>query len=375
MDTALKVLFISLRADLSGGPKHLYDQLAYIKHSGSTIEPFVAAPDRYYFSERYKALSTRFFTLEHRSFRPLTAWRLLRFCRSQGIRLVHSHGRGAGLYSRFLHLFGIRIVHTFHGIHLEGGFKTRLKFILDLMTRDLVDQYVCVSRTELERAIASGLSRKANINLIENGIALETIQKTLQSDPTLDLVARYNLKANTRLLGTIARNDPVKGVDSLVKYVSRFKEQYPEKDIALFVVGGGYAKFDGHGIFYLGEIDDMVRFCNSLDIYVSNSRAEGMPLSVLEAMACGTPCLLSRVTGHTDLVTDGTNGFLFAPHNFESFAGRLLELLSSGGEQQAVAALKILQERHTLAIMSEKTLQLYDFLVRGPAHRPHHTLP
>lgn len=65
------------------------------------------------------------------------------------------------------------------------------------------------------------------------------------------------------------------------------------------------------------------------DIAVSASRSEGLPFNVMEAMACGLPVVASAVKGHTDLVVEGENGYLFPYDNEETFRQAVTALAAS----------------------------------------------
>lgn len=359
MNSVKKILFISLRADLSGGPKHLNDLLVYFNDNMNKFEIYIAAPENSFFSDKYKNLSSDFFALEHRSFNLFTSFRLLSFCRRNNISLVHSHGRGAGIYSRLLGLFGIKVIHTFHGIHRESDLIGRLKFLFDYFTRHLVDQYICVSRQELQYAITSKLCVNSDVSLVENGINLELINKELETNPQMELISKYGLDVNSILLGVVARNDHVKGIDLLINHFRHFRKTCPEREVALFIVGAGHNGSNENNVFYLGELEAPIEFYNTIDFYVSSSRREGMPISVLEAMACGRPCLLSKVTGHVDLIEDSVSGFLFDAHSPDDFSKKLEKIIVCRSEEFVINAKKALADHHTVQVMGDKTYNLY----------------
>jgi glycosyltransferase involved in cell wall biosynthesis len=69
-----------------------------------------------------------------------------------------------------------------------------------------------------------------------------------------------------------------------------------------------------------------IRFFNNADIFVYPSYHEGMPIAVIEAMACGLPIVATKVGGIPDLVKDGFNGFLIEPGKPDQLASTLLHL-------------------------------------------------
>jgi len=68
-----------------------------------------------------------------------------------------------------------------------------------------------------------------------------------------------------------------------------------------------------------GQISDLSDWYAAADICVSSSRYEGLPFNVMEGMYAGKPMVVTRVKGHTDLVTDGVGGFLYGWNDREEF--------------------------------------------------------
>ena len=76
-------------------------------------------------------------------------------------------------------------------------------------------------------------------------------------------------------------------------------------------------------IHFLGFRTDVKELLNAADIFLFTTLQEGLPRSMMEAMACGLPCIASSIRGNVDLIEDGQNGYLCNPMDIESFASRL----------------------------------------------------
>jgi glycosyltransferase involved in cell wall biosynthesis len=81
-----------------------------------------------------------------------------------------------------------------------------------------------------------------------------------------------------------------------------------------------------HCVYFLGWRADVATVLRAADVMVLPSRAEGLPLSILEAMACGKPVVATRVNGVPEAVVDGTTGTLVEPDDDEAIAEALLRL-------------------------------------------------
>ena len=84
----------------------------------------------------------------------------------------------------------------------------------------------------------------------------------------------------------------------------------------------------GHVVF-TGYRADACDFIRASDLYVSASHSEGLPHNVLEALALGKTVLLSDVKGHSDLISDGINGYLYEPDNLTDFVNKTFQIYNN----------------------------------------------
>ncbi|MBD5407071.1 MAG: glycosyltransferase family 4 protein [Treponema sp.] len=135
-----------------------------------------------------------------------------------------------------------------------------------------------------------------------------------------ELRKKYGYDEKDFILIYIAEFIPRKNHEFLLRSIDELRKKIPELKILL--VGRGVLLKKMKHLTVDLEIDDIVKFlgyrkdiadlCRASDIYVSVSLQEGLPVSVIEAMACGLPIVASDIRGHRDNVVDGENGFLFA---------------------------------------------------------------
>jgi glycosyltransferase involved in cell wall biosynthesis len=113
---------------------------------------------------------------------------------------------------------------------------------------------------------------------------------------------------------------------------------------------------------FLAPRPDPFGYYRSLDLYLNTSVHEGLPLSVVEAMACGKPVVSAAVGGIPEIVTDGEDGFLVGGRDPARFAERCRALMrdprlwTSMGERAAAAA----RSRLSAEVMAEAYRQLYE---------------
>lgn len=79
----------------------------------------------------------------------------------------------------------------------------------------------------------------------------------------------------------------------------------------------------------LGYRNDICDLLNMADLFLFPSKREGLSLSLMEAMACELPCIVSAIRGNTDLIDDGKGGYLCAPTDVDAFADSIKKVLNS----------------------------------------------
>lgn len=306
----MKILFITLRADHGGGPKHI-DLL--INNLSSDIEIFLACPkDKPYYDLWNKSKKVKdIFILPHRKFSAKKFLELNKFIKDNDIKIIHSHGKGAGIYSRMLKILNsrLKIVHTLHGVHIgEYGFLKKSAYVfLERFLTLFTDKFINVSNNENSVCLKLGLFKKSKSEVVYNGI------KALLKDDNAKI--KFNL-SRKRVVTTISRFDYAKNMSLAYEIAKNFKDN---PDIVFLWLGDGddRAKFesmvqkDGANIIFTGFTDEVPAYLSATDIYLSTSRWEGLPYALIEAQSLGIPIVATNVVGNNEVVESGKSGFLF----------------------------------------------------------------
>jgi len=132
---------------------------------------------------------------------------------------------------------------------------------------------------------------------------------------------------------------PIYGVDVLAKAFARFARRHPEAQLVM--LGNGPLAADLRRIFLrsgvleqvsfpgLVRYADLPRFYRMADLYVSASHSDGSSVSLLEAMACGLPALVSDIPGNREWVNPGGNGWWFRDGDTAALEARLEEAFAA----------------------------------------------
>lgn len=148
--------------------------------------------------------------------------------------------------------------------------------------------------------------------------------------------------------------EPNYGVDVLARAFVRVAQQKP--DVSLLLIGGGS---QGHiirqilnsggvmdNVSFPGQISnrELPRFYQMADLYISPSHVDGSSVSLMEALACGLPCLVSDIPANKEWVFDDQNGWLFPDGNVDALAAKILfaienrKILPAFGKQARIIA-------------------------------------
>jgi len=159
--------------------------------------------------------------------------------------------------------------------------------------------------------------------IIHNGIDIPRV--TSQKSPS-DTVIH---------IGTVGRMVPVKEFGLFLEVAAEVGKHVP--DVCFSILGEGPLKEELACKVKELKLDEKVRlevpradpstYYASLDLYLNTSLHEGLPLSILEAMACGKPVVASKVGGIPEIISHGEEGFLVEGRDPQEFAKWCLKLI------------------------------------------------
>jgi glycosyltransferase involved in cell wall biosynthesis len=250
--------------------------------------------------------------------------------------------------------------------------KSSVGSLFDVFTAHATDEIICPS-PHLAKLIKSYcFVDERRIHVIPNGINLEAIDKIKVHDT--GILTEYNLEKDKYVL-FIGRLSVLKGVQYLIEAFRNIKKEH--SDLKLVIVGTGhfenYLRNLAHGIEgvvfmgYVGSLADKKLLYENCLAVVVPSLYEGLPMVVLEAMACGRAVIGSDVGGIPVLIKHGKNGFLAKPEdstNIEKFIRTLAEDTNLRKKMGSLGR-KLVEKEFTIDKMVNKTLRVYESLVQS----------
>lgn len=264
--------------------------------------------------------------------KPATILALARLLRKEKIDVLHSHNAGCLIYGApAAKLARIPVmVHTEHGRMLDEFDKKWLNRAEKFCSR-WVKELVAVSEPTRDAYIKmTGIARN-RVRIIGNGVDIARFQVPAKAT----LREELGIKTGDIVVGIIARLSEEKDHPTLIRAFRRVVDTAP--NYRLLIVGDGPQRSElesliqqlglQHKIILTGSREDVPDILALLDIFVLCSRTEGMPLTLLEAMAAGKTILCTPVGGIPNIIQDGRNGLLFPPGNADKLADLLLKVI------------------------------------------------
>jgi glycosyltransferase involved in cell wall biosynthesis len=317
-----KVLVLITLAEIGGAQSYLMQLLPALT-SGFDVTvaawgpgPLRAAAER---------AGARFVPLEHVR-RPISLvhdvlglLELVRLCRRLRPDLVHANSSKAGILGR-LAAFVARVpsrVFTVHGWAFAAYPGTTGKAYLwaDRAMRPLTTTTICVAENERRLGLEARTCTAARTIVIHNAV---DVGATSVADP-----------GNAEpLLVSVGRLKYPKDFPTLLAAAERLGD----RRFTLEIVGDGPERPDLERrlparVTLAGGRDDVPALLARADVFVLSSRSEGLPVSVIEAMAAGLPVVASAVGGVPELVVDGETGLLVTPGDADALASALARLV------------------------------------------------
>jgi len=160
----------------------------------------------------------------------------------------------------------------------------------------------------------------------------------------------------------------VKRMDIFLKVVKNLADKIP--DVRAVIVGDGKLNEElrrlatdlgiDRNVSFAGHQDDIENWLRKSKVFVLTSDSEGLSLSMMEAMMCGLPAVVSNVGDLGDLVKDGVNGYLVPRRSPELLAARLIELLMDARKLEAFSQAA---RRSALRYETQATIQRWDNII------------
>lgn len=293
---------------------------------------------------------------------PSLPMRLAHALGGHRIELVHTHNPHALIYGApAAAVIRAATVHTKHGINPDGE---RRQWLRRTASR-LVDAYVAVTPSLAQIALEREECPASRLHVIRNGIDVQRFGASRAARERTR--GSLGIPPDAWVVGSVGRLAPEKNQGLLLDAIAPMLD--PRRHLVL--VGDGpereslaakaAASWRSDFVHFTGARDDVQDLLAAFDVFALTSHSEGLPLVVLEAMACELPVVSTRVGGVPDVVDDGVTGYLVEPGDNTALTQRLAWLSTRPPHAQHVAACarEMVVRDHSLEGMARDYEALY----------------
>jgi glycosyltransferase involved in cell wall biosynthesis len=238
--------------------------------------------------------------------------------------------------------------------------------VLENIASRFIDKMVAVSHHTAGELMQYEKIAASKLTVVHNGIN----PKPMRNVPVDALRAEFGFAPEHRIVGTVGRLQPQKGLDLLVKAAPAVLQACP--DVRFLVVGGGALEqelrsqasalgLDGRLVF-TGWRNDAVDLMQLFDCFVSTSNFEGLPMVLLEAMASSKPIVATAVGGVPEVIEDDFNGFTLKSRDPQEVSSTLIRVMNDPAMLRRLGANSRAryEERYTAQAMAAAYQQIYE---------------
>ncbi len=302
-----------------------------------------------------------------------------KFVMENGFDIIHAHLPWAGILSRFVgNKIKIPIVYTEHNTWERYN---KLSYWGNRVTFKHQDIAIAVSN---EVALSMKLNSffdpyqrggRLKIKVVQNGVNTEEFRRKTDASTSHSMTRPLNIPEGARIIGKVAVFRSQKRLWLWVEVALRILEKHP--DVHFLLVGDGEWKGrlekqinesgKAKNFHLVGVQKNVIPHLSIMDIYLSSSEFEGLPIAMLEAMSCEVPVVATRAGGIGEVIQHGVQGYLTDVENWEELETYCVELLEDQDlyQKMALAARQRVIEQFSMRRMVGELEEIYRRVLRG----------
>ena len=343
----IRIGYLLTKLELGGAQKHLLSLIEHLDPEKFETLLMTSAEEGPLTPYAKELLGDRFIEIPslRREIRPTLDLRakieILSALKKYPVDIVHTHSSKAGILGRWsAHQTGIKqIVHTVHGFgfHSEQPWWEKHLYIsVEQRAALITSRLIAVSKAVIEEGCCLNIGMRSQYEWIPNGIDSQPFSE-VSSEIVLKVKEELGIPRESPLVTMIACFKPQKAPLDFVKAAVIVARRFPQT--RFLMIGDGVLRSQiekersenqmDQRIILAGWRGDIPAVLAGSNLVVLTSRWEGLPLTLLEAMASGKAIVATRVGGIPEVVKEGENGFLITAGDVEGLARCMIHLLEN----------------------------------------------
>jgi glycosyltransferase involved in cell wall biosynthesis len=333
--------------------------------------------------DKARAKGLTFYEVEERGkFDPRVLVALREIILRHDINLIHGHDHKSDLFAyclcRWLWRRQMTVVSTAHA-WVMLGLKGELYRRLDLSLMRRFDHLIAVSHATKDEMVDAGVPANL-ISVIHNGIDTEAWSPGRTISTLRD---ELSLGQAFPVIGYVGRIMPEKDLETWLRAAALLARKFPSARFVLVGEGKDSGTFNqlkrlaaelgiADRTHFPGYRSDLLPVYEAFDVFVLSSRREGLPNSILEAMALGLPVITTDVAGAKELVVDGQTGYVRPQGDAQGIARALIALAESERLRRHMShsGRERIEREFSFATRLQRIEALYESILGVKPHAP-----
>lgn len=288
--------------------------------------------------------------------------------------LIHVHSAKGGIVGRGANLFfKSKVLYTPHAFSYLSAESNRKKFIyktIERIFRFSGNYVLATSPSEANRAIKEVHYKKNRVIVYNNSV-----------EPITEIGQQTEFKLPGKYICSIGRPSYQKNIETMVEVFAKVKKEVP--DISLVLMGVGYHSPNEEQVKQLIKKHDLEDSFVMLPwvaresifpiirdsiLYISTSRYEGLPYSLIESMALSKACVVSDCDGNRDLIKDGVNGRVYSQEQLhDSMHKGIIELIKDDKKRQEFEqnSYQLFNKNYNIDLTISNLKRIYNELIKN----------
>jgi glycosyltransferase involved in cell wall biosynthesis len=266
-----------------------------------------------------------------------------------------------------------KVIYTAHGFHCYKGAplfnRTILKWAEQIMAH-WTDAIITMNQEDYEFAKSLKL-RKGGKAYLVHGVGINTEDFFNVEVDTSVKRDELGLKVDDIILISMGDLIPRKNYSVAIKAIAEVNN-----DKLHYLICGRGPELESlkalanelgveNQIHFLGFRTDIKELAKTADIFLFTTKQEGMPRSMMEAMACGLPCIASKIRGNVDIIEDGINGYLCNTMDYKAFSDKITKVSLDNELRKKMSAANLEKiKEYDISVVEKEMQEIYNEILK-----------
>ncbi len=267
----------------------------------------------------------------------LALFELKKFFKENKIDIVHTHSSKAGILGRFAaKMAGVKlIIHTIHGFPFhkyQNFFIFNIYLMLEKIAAKFCHKLVAVGKDVMDYGLRYKVGKREQYVIIRAGVDINLFKNAKVNKK--EYFKKYEINHQDFIVGMIGNLKKQKNPIEFINIADEVMKK--DKNVSFIFAGDGplktkvnilIKKFNlEEKVKFIGWINEPEKFIRALDVFLLTSLWEGLPCTLVQAIAAKKFCIATDIDGNRELINKVNFGFLYKPGNYILAAEEILKI-------------------------------------------------